>query len=163
MVEFLPGAKLDGACFWIEKGTAPVIALSLRLDRLDNFWHTLFHELDHIQHGEGKDEPILDVLEIECDEERMPAQELRANRSAANLCVDRKMLDHLIARSGRAPSRAEIVSFARSLNLHPALVVGQLQHRGVVPYSFHRDLLEKVRAVVIESAVTDGFGTIRSV
>ncbi len=44
IVEFLAGAKLDGACFW-------QIALSLRLDRIDNFWHTLFHEVDHVIHG----------------------------------------------------------------------------------------------------------------
>lgn len=162
VVEFFPGAKLDGACFWIEKGTTPVIALSLRLDRLDNFWHTLFHELDHILHGEGKDEPILDVLDIECDEAKLPAQELRANHSAANLCIDKKTLDRWIESLGRAPLRAEIISHAKTLSVHPALIVGQLQHRGIVPYSFHRDLLEKVRAAVIESTVTDGFGTVRS-
>src|SRR4029077_16040612 len=37
IVEFLPGAKLDGACFWVQDGRSPVVALSLRLDRLDNF------------------------------------------------------------------------------------------------------------------------------
>lgn len=159
VVEFLPGAKLDGACFWIEEGASPVVALSLRLDRLDNFWHTLLHELDHILHGEGKDEPILDMLDSEFDENGMPVQEVRANRVASDFCVDRNILDHWIVRTGRKLTRAEIVRFASSLKLHPALVIGQLQHRGVIPYSYHRDLLEKVRSVIIESAVTDGFGT----
>lgn len=162
VVEFLPGAKLDGACFWIDKGATPVVALSLRLDRLDNFWHTLFHELDHVLHGEGKDEPILDIVDIECDETKLPAQELRASRSAANFCIDRKTLDSWIEELGRTPSRTQIIGFAKLLNIHPALLVGQLQYRRIIPYSYHRDFLEKVRVVIIESAVTDGFKTVYS-
>jgi HTH-type transcriptional regulator / antitoxin HigA len=145
------------------EGTAPVIALSLRLDRLDNFWHTLFHEVDHILHSEGKDEPIVDALDIEYDQNEIPERELRANHSAADSCIDKRTLDAWIAWSARAFSRAEIVGFAQSIGVLPALVVGQLQHRGVIAYSFHRDLLEKVRSVVVESAVTDGFRTARTV
>jgi HTH-type transcriptional regulator / antitoxin HigA len=157
VVEFLPGAKLDGACFWIDEGSAPVIALSLRFDRLDNFWHTLFHELDHILHGEGKDAPVVDDLDQEREgQSDVPTQEVRANRAAAEMCIDKRKLDDWVARTGRL-SKKEIVAFARGVGVHPALVVGQLQHRGLIPYSFHRDLLEKVRELVIESTVTDGF------
>jgi len=160
IVEFLPGAKLDGACFWIRDGRSPVIALSLRLDRLDNFWHTLFHELDHVLHGEGKQTPIVDVLDIERGMKAdLPAEERRANESAAEFCVPEREIDGWIARTGRVFSRKEIIAFAKTIDVHPALVVGQLQHRGVIPYSFHRDLLEKIRSVVIESTMTDGFGT----
>ncbi len=163
VVEFLPGAKLDGACFWIDHAKAPVIALSLRHDRLDNFWHTLFHEVDHVLHGEGKDAPILDVFDIAREEKEIPEQEARANLRAANFCIDRSAIEDWIARTGRVFSRREIVAFAESMKVHPALVVGQLQHRGVIPYSFHRDLLEKVRTVVVDSAVTDGFRTAQPV
>lgn len=164
-VEYLPGAKLDGACFWVDNGTSPVIALSLRLDRLDNFWHTLFHELDHVINGEGKDKPRVDIIENERPNttKPLPKEELRANASAANNCVPSKILDEWIQRTGRVSSRRNIVNFARQLNVHPALVVGQLQHRGMIPYSFHRVLLEKVRSFVIESVVTDGFGNMPKV
>jgi len=160
VVEYLPGAKLDGACFWLDNGASPVIALSLRLDRLDNFWHTLFHELDHVLNGEGKDKPRVDLIENERSSttKQLPKEELRANASAANCCVPSKTLDEWLERTGRASSRKNIVVFAQQLNVHPALVVGQLQHRGVIPYSFHRVLLEKVRSFIIESVVTDGFG-----
>jgi len=160
VVEYLPGAKLDGACFWLDNGTFPVIALSLRLDRLDNFWHTLFHEIDHIVNGEGKDWPIVDVIENvrSAANNMIPKEERRANIAAANYCIPSKTLDEWLARTSRASSRKNIVSFAKQLKIHPALVVGQLQHRGIIPYSFHRVLLEKVRSLVIESVVTDGFG-----
>lgn len=160
VVEYLPGAKLDGACFWLNKGKSPVIALSLRLDRIDNFWHTLFHEIDHILNGEGKETPIVDVLDI--DEEgraALPPEERRANASAANYCIDQKELKTWIAQTSRVSSRGSIISFANRVGVHPGLVVGQLQHHGEIPYSFHRDLLEKVRTMVIAATPTDGFGT----
>ncbi len=43
----LPGTYLDGAAMLDETGH-PIIGLTLRLDRLDNFWFVLFHELGHI-------------------------------------------------------------------------------------------------------------------
>jgi len=43
----LPGTYLDGAAMLSQSGQ-PVIALTLRYDRLDNFWFVLFHELGHI-------------------------------------------------------------------------------------------------------------------
>ncbi len=114
-------------------------------------------------HGEGKDAPILDVFDIAREEKEIPEQEARANLRAANFCIDRSAIEDWIARTGRVFSRREIVAFAESMKVHPALVVGQLQHRGVIPYSFHRDLLEKVRTVVVDSAVTDGFRTAQPV
>lgn len=160
VVEFLPGAKLDGACFWIANGKSPVIALSLRLDRIDNFWHTLFHEIDHVLHEEGKEEPIVDVFDADDGGATgLPSEEKRANANAANYCVDRETLEEWLIRTPRASSRANIVAFAERNGVHPGLVVGQLQHRGVIPYSFHRDLLEKVRLLVICTTPTDGFST----
>jgi HTH-type transcriptional regulator/antitoxin HigA len=43
----LPGTYLDGAAM-LTGGGVPVVALTLRHDRLDNFWFVLFHELGHI-------------------------------------------------------------------------------------------------------------------
>lgn len=159
IVEYLPGAKLDGACFWINKGKSPVIALSLRLDRIDNFWHTLFHEIDHVLHGEGKEVPIVDLLDNEhSGHGTLPPEEQRANTSAANYCIDEGQLKSWVVSTARVASRAGIVAFADRIGVHPGLVVGQLQYRKEIPYSFHRDLLEKVRLLVITATPTDGFG-----
>jgi HTH-type transcriptional regulator/antitoxin HigA len=43
----LPSTHLDGAAMLLND-EIPVIGLTLRHDRLDNFWFTLFHELGHI-------------------------------------------------------------------------------------------------------------------
>lgn len=159
VVEFLPGAKLDGACFWMNKGESPVIALSLRLDRIDNFWHTLFHEIDHVLHGEGKEDPVVDLIDAEhSDSACAPTEEHRANNNAAHYCINQEALEAWVLHGSRISSRSSIVEFANRAGVHPGLVVGQLQHRGMIPYSFHRDFLEKVRSLVIETTPTDGFG-----
>ena len=43
----LPRTHLDGAALRLADGR-PVIGLTIRYDRLDNFWFTLLHELAHV-------------------------------------------------------------------------------------------------------------------
>ena len=53
VVPHLPKTHLDGAALKLGDGT-PVIGLTLRYDRIDNFWFCLLHELAHVgtSHGE---------------------------------------------------------------------------------------------------------------
>lgn len=154
IVEHLPGSKMDGACFWING--FPVIALSLRFDRVDNFWFNLFHEIDHVLHGEGKNDPIYEI--IDQDAQGLPANEVRANDAAADYCIPKSELDDFIARHNPLFTKQVIVGFARRLNIHPGVVAGQLQGRKLIPFSFHREMLEKIRSIVTSSVLTDGFG-----
>src|SRR5205807_5379955 len=50
IIEALPGTKIDGACLWIDG--QPVIAMSLRFNRIDNFWFVLMHELVHVMNAD---------------------------------------------------------------------------------------------------------------
>lgn len=154
IIEHLPGSKMDGACFWING--SPVIALSLRFDRVDNFWFNLFHEIDHILHGEGKTAPIYEL--IEQGAEGLPEIEVRANIAAADYCIPKSEMDGFIARVSPLFSRQAIHGFALRLHVHPGLVVGQLQGRKLIPYSFHREMLEKIKSLITSSVLTDGFG-----
>ena len=84
IIESFPGGKIDGATFWLDD-KSPVIVLSLRFDRIDSFWHSLFHELSHVKNGEGKDTPIIDVDLFGEDgpSEDKPDFEKRADEDAA--------------------------------------------------------------------------------
>jgi len=157
VVEALPGSKIDGACFWLDKAS-PVIALSMRFDRVDNFWHTLHHELDHIAHREGMTSPILDADMLDSDSGDKPDFEQRANENAADQLVPRGELEGFVARVNPMFSEDQIVGFARRMGVHPGIVVGQLQNRRLIPWTFHRRHLEKIREFVIADALTDGFG-----
>ena len=64
-LEHLPRTHLDGAALQLADGT-PVIGLTLRYDRLDNFWFCLLHELAHIgRHMSGtSNEAFVDDLSL---------------------------------------------------------------------------------------------------
>ena len=67
----LPGMSVDGASLHTS-AAGPVLALTLRYDRLDNFWFTLLHELGHIaMHlSEPSDEVFVDSFENTIDDEQ---------------------------------------------------------------------------------------------
>jgi HTH-type transcriptional regulator / antitoxin HigA len=164
IVETLPKTKIDGATFWLgEKKDEPVIVMSLRYDRIDNFWFTLFHELSHVANGEGKVEPIIDenlLSDVPTDKHDF---EHRADADAEKACVEPAELDSFILRTHPYYVEWKVQGFASIQNVHPGIVVGQLHHRYSrsgrgLPHSHLRKLLVKVRRIVIEAALTDGFG-----
>jgi HTH-type transcriptional regulator/antitoxin HigA len=159
VVEALPGSKIDGACLWLNK-TAPAIALSLRYDRHDMFWHALLHELDHIEHEEGQDSPMLDRDLFLSDPKTKPEEELRANKSAADRLIPSRDFEAFVAQANKSYSEAYITRFADRMNIHPGIVVGQLQHRECIPWSSYNFLKSKVRPFLTLHALTDGFGLV---
>jgi HTH-type transcriptional regulator/antitoxin HigA len=161
VLEHLPQTRIDGACLWLEDGS-PVIAISLRYDRLDYFWHTLLHEMAHVKHRDGADgEPPIDedlVGDKAKEAETKPECEKKADMFACEFSVTEHQLTDFIARVKPFFSRQKIVGFANRLHVHPAIVVGQLQHRGLLPYSHSREMLVRVRDLVTQAALTDGWG-----
>lgn len=160
IVQALPGGKLDGATFWLDR-SSPVIALSFRYDRIDWFWFTLLHELGHVKERDGlTDQRVpLDVnVTGSIDDPGAPGFERRANRFAASYLVDQTALRDFIARVKPLFYTKKIVEFARRHRVHPGIVAGQLQSLKAIPYSHGRELLEPVREVVTDVALTDGWG-----
>ncbi|MGQ3050771.1 MAG: HigA family addiction module antitoxin [Roseateles sp.] len=164
IVESLPGAKIDGVCFWLDDAS-PVIGMSLRHDRIDNFWFVLRHELEHVIQGHGKGQISIDAgLEGEKAGlgEGVPEEERVANAAAAEFCVPKKSMDAFVARKAPVFAERDIRSLASALQIHPGLVAGQLQHR-TGRYDRFRDHLVKVRAVVAPGAAVDGWGDVAPV
>lgn len=156
VVEPMPSSRIDGVCFWLDG--SPVVGLSLRIDRIDNFWFVLRHEIEHVLQGDGKVQPILDSDlcngDVKSDADEV---EIRADSEAAEFCVPKSELESFVARVGAAVPEDSVVLFARRIGVHPGIVVGQLQWR-LQRFNFLRKHLEKVRHVVIASAMTDGYG-----
>ena len=154
VVQHLPGTKIDGACFWLSP-EEPAIVLSLRYDRIDWFWFTLGHEAGHVCDGSGPFRIDSDLDQRGADK---AAEEERANEFAARLLVDQDELDHFIKRFKPLYSRKKIDGFARRIGIHPGIVVGQLHYRKEIPPRNLRKLLVPIREVLIDSALTDGWG-----
>jgi HTH-type transcriptional regulator / antitoxin HigA len=160
IIEHLSETKLDGVTFWLDD--SPVIAMSLRYDRIDYFWHTLMHEMDHVWHSEGVTDPTLDTQLVGTDAQpfdQKPANEQRADRAGANFLIDQNALTDFIHRVGPLYSHLRVQRFAKNHQVHPGIVVGQLQFRGAIKYTHSRAFLVRVRDIVTSSgALTDGWG-----
>jgi HTH-type transcriptional regulator/antitoxin HigA len=157
VVEGLPKAAIDGVCFWLHQA-APVIGMSLRYDRIDNFWFVLRHECAHVMHGHGKAEAILDCDLGEVDPALSVNEEERvANVEAADFCVPTERMTSFYLRKKPYFAEREVEAFAKIVGTHPGLVVGQLQRR-MGRYDFLRKHLIKVRDVLASSMMMDGWG-----
>src|SRR5262249_12099746 len=123
-------------------------------DRVDAFWFTVMHELSHLRH---EDALAVDMAIAEKPQRDDDVEE-RANAEASNALVPTADLKSFIQRVGPLYSKQRIIQFAHTLRIHPGIIIGQLQHLGEIGYHAHRDVLVKIRNIVIENALTDGWG-----
>lgn len=138
VVPRLERTYVDGAA--LNTGEAPIVALTLRLDRIDNFWFTLMHELAHLVLGhEGTF--IDETGDPDCV---LDSREKRADRLASDWLVPpREYRAFLAERRSRFPID-KVVAFADSIGRHPGIVVGRLHHDGKLNYKYLRRTLNKV-------------------
>jgi HTH-type transcriptional regulator/antitoxin HigA len=170
IVEALPGSKIDGACFWLRD--APVIGMSSRLDRIDNFWFVLRHEIEHALKKHGQDNHIIDaaIMEDQSQSVRVGGaaffnnahasvmeEEAIANAAAGDFCVPANHMKSFVDRHNPFFSENHVIGLAKLTQRNPGLVVGQL-HAKTKRYELFRKYLVKVRSFLIHSAVVDGWG-----
>jgi HTH-type transcriptional regulator/antitoxin HigA len=120
----LPGTFLDGAAMLGPTGS-PVVGLTLRHDRVDSFWFTLFHELAHLalhydQLFEG-DNAFVDDMEIRSDD----ANECEADDLARDSLIPRHILSHV--GWNKNTTQDEIVAVAVRARVHVAIAAGRWQ------------------------------------
>lgn len=159
VVEKLPTADIDGVCFWLDNDS-PVIGMSTRRDKIDNFWFVLRHECEHVLQGHGKDYEMIDI-----DPENnssISEEEAVANAAAAAFCVPNERMESFLARKRPFYYEKDVIAFARTLNRHPGLVVGQMQHK-LNRYDYLTRHLVKVRQFLLPGAIADGWGQVAPV
>ena len=166
IVESLSGAKIDGVSFWLN-AKSPVIGITTRYDRIDNFWFVLRHEIEHILHRHGR-EAGRDMLDVNLEGQRagtgpdIPEEERIANEAAQTFCVPDEAMQSFITRKDPFFAERDILGFASTIQVHPGLVAGQLQHR-TGRYDRFRNHLVKIRSFVAPSAMVDGWGDVAPV
>lgn len=119
----LPRTYLDGAAIMIEL-ERPVIGLSLRYDRIDNFWFCLMHELAHVSlHlGEGITQ-FYDDLDVDSQDD---PREKEADELASEALIPQEAWVKSPARHLRSPEAAR--HLADRLGIHPAIAAGRMRH-----------------------------------
>jgi HTH-type transcriptional regulator / antitoxin HigA len=159
VVETLPKADIDGVCFWIDD-SAPVIGMTTRHDRIDNFWFVLRHEIEHVLNRDGRGDLRAETVDIDLEnqgEDGELKEEIRANRAAAECCVPHQELENFYVRKFPYISERDMLGFAKRVQRHPGIVVGQLQ-RKMNRYDWLARYKVKVRSFVASTATVDGWG-----
>lgn len=104
----------------------PHVQLSFRYLSDDQFWFSLFHEIAHLLlHYDRM--PILENTELSEDE-----CEREANDYASQVIVPVQHREELMSLGG---SRFPIIEFAKKIGIAPGLIVGQLQHHGLIRFN----------------------------
>jgi HTH-type transcriptional regulator/antitoxin HigA len=121
----LPGMSVDGASLHTSDA-GPVLALTLRHDRLDNFWFTLFHELGHIalHLSVPSSEVFVDSVEDGVRDEQ--EAEAEANAFAKDGLIPRDLW--LRSDAYRLGSERGALNLAKQLDIHPAIVFGRIRY-----------------------------------
>ena len=129
-VRHLPRTHLDGAAIQLHD-SRPVIGMTLRYDRIDNFWYTLMHELAHVglhldNGGEDTafvdDHTLRDVGTASGDPRESQADSLAEDALVPpNIWKDGAILDR--------PNAMAVLDLASEANVHPAIVAGRVRHK----------------------------------
>lgn len=120
--EHLPHTHLDGAAIRLPDGS-PLVALTLRHDRLDNFWFTLCHELAHVSlHFDGSD---CTVFFDDLEQADVDVYEQDADSWASEVLIPSELW--LAADMVRKPSTRKILDFAARLRINPAIPAGRIR------------------------------------
>ena len=114
---------LDGAAMF--DGDLPVVALTLRHDRLDNFWFALLHELVHIKEHLGPDHWfIADNLEDKVHQQTQ--EEREADDGARDILIPQA--EWLASGLTVEPTMEAAMVLADKLRIHPTIVAGRVRH-----------------------------------
>ncbi len=136
IVPHLNKTYLDGATFYVNNN--PVIALTLRYNRIDSFWFTLMHEIGHIFSGH-QGIYLDDLTSLEDNKE-----EIEANTLAKNWLINSDAFIKFIEQNKPKFSGKIITNFAKNQQRHPGIILGRLQYEKLVDYKNLRKYLVKV-------------------
>ena len=127
-VVFIPelrGLRVWGATRWLSPSRA-LIQLSLRYKTDDHLWFTFFHEVGHILLHNKRD------VFVENNDSNS-GEEKEADRFATNHLIPPS--DFVRLRPRTLYSEAAVRDFAQQLGIAPGIVVGRLQHEGLLPFT----------------------------
>lgn len=148
------GSKIDGVCTWLDE-KHPVIGMTIRFNREDNFWFVLLHELAHVKQGfDCKQDFLDDNLNQSSSLNELEDQ---ANQQAQEVCLPHELRLKLVELGGNY-TEENVRGFAENYSLNLAVLSGQIRHM-VNKYTILNRTLKKIRDEVCQEApIVDGWG-----
>ncbi|WP_392342485.1 ImmA/IrrE family metallo-endopeptidase [uncultured Shewanella sp.] len=139
-------AKIDGMVGRTNTGR-PYIAMTLRHNRLDNFWFSLLHEIGHLKyHFLLLDSPIVENL----DEVSTNDMEIEANKFALTAFIPRRLWSRTSLKFG-LQNNEKLFEVSNELGVHPSIVAGRLR-RDKQDYRLYSDVISEfdTRTILFE-------------
>lgn len=132
----LPKTYLDGAVCLSANGN-PVIALTLRHDKLDNFWFSLMHELAHIAlHVDGTETWYLDNLDVQ------GADEIEQE---ADALAQESLIPSASWNLAKITDATDVRSLANKLSISPCIIAGRVRYELKSHSKFGKAFRDKIR------------------
>ena len=128
IVHHLNKTYLDGATLRLSDGR-PVIGLTLRYDRIDNFWFCLLHELAHVgRHlDRNQGDTFIDDLSLrKMEGTGVDSPETQADEWAEEALIPRAVWEASAIQ--RRPKPQAVLNLAHELHIHPAIVAGRVRY-----------------------------------
>lgn len=139
----LPRTGLCGATYWITP-TKALIQLSLRYKSDDQLWFTFFHEAGHVLLHNKRE------IYLEGNSSISATKEDEANKFAADwLIPPEKLNNYLQKNKAFNVNSSSMIQFAQALGIAPGIIVGRLQHDGVIPFSFCNELKRRYKWIEV--------------
>lgn len=140
----MPGSNIHGFTEWIDG--IPVIHISMG-HTIDCHWHVIFHEAKHVIQNKRKTFFISAKCKDDIINDEKDKLEIEAHFFAANMLISDNELIEFSRKKGIEyidPAFAEIFvcEFAKQHNLHPAIVIGRLQHLKKIPWASRMNRLK---------------------
>lgn len=140
---FLPHfskTRVDGASLWVNN--KPIILMSLRYDRIDNFYFTLLHEIGHILLHQDNDVNCFydDLSEVNKSTNRV---EKEANEFAQKFLVPNELISYF--KNFKTVKAKSVKEKSDEINIHPGIIIGNLQYHNILSYNQLRKGLSKVK------------------
>ncbi len=129
----LDHTHLDGSAL-LGAGCRPVIGLTLRQDRLDNFWFTLFHEIGHVLLHLSAENPV--IYDVEIDRRRTGRIEQEADHFALDTPIPPEKWEEV----KHLHYAKDIRAAASRLRVGAAVIAGRLR-REANDYRLHKTLV----------------------
>jgi len=125
--DHLPKTHLDGVLISLDG--EPVIGLTLRYDRIDNFWFVLFHELAHLINDFDKDSTnalFIDDMNLDAAPGLLGEIERMADDTASEMLIPKDQWQKEI--SNNLPSTQKIIELAFRWQVNPAIIAGRIRY-----------------------------------
>lgn len=134
VVKNFRGAPVQGFIKQVDMGKI-ILCLTIRRQRADTFWFTLFHEIAHVLHGD------YETRFVDFNSVKNQMEEL-ADQFAQDILIPFEAYRNFIEK----PEFSEwnsIVSFAKRYEIEPFIVLGRLQKDGLLDWSDYSDKVVK--------------------